>query len=120
MLGPGGGGNLAITSENARMSASLMPLAIAVMAAAILISTDIMYVFAKPINDFINRHPTFKILALSFLIMIGFLLTVEAFGVHVDKGYVYFAIAFACIIEVVNMRLRPKGNVVQLRNQQLK
>jgi predicted tellurium resistance membrane protein TerC len=90
-----------------------------VMMVAVLGSTAIMYFFAKPVNDFINKHPTFKILALSFLIMIGFLLALEAFDVHVDKGYVYFAMAFAFIIELINMRIRKKAEPVQLRNQTL-
>ncbi|MCU0437711.1 MAG: TerC family protein [Raineya sp.] len=92
---------------------------IPIMVASVVISTAIMFIFAKSINDFINRHPTFKILALAFLIMIGFLLMVEAFDVHVDKGYIYFAMAFAIVIEAVNMRLRKKTTPVQLRNQHL-
>ena len=75
-----------------------------------------MVVFAKAVNNFIARHPTFKILALSFLILIGFLLAVEAFGKHIDKGYVYFAMAFAVVIELVNMRIRKKSSPVKLRN----
>ena len=90
-----------------------------VMVGAVLGSTAVMFFFAKPVNDFINKHPTFKILALSFLIMIGFLLAMEAFDVHVDKGYIYFAMAFAFVIELLNMRLRKKSEPVQLRNQQL-
>jgi len=90
-----------------------------IMVIAVIISTAIMFIFAKPINDFINRHPTFKILALSFLIMIGFLLMVEAFDVHVDKGYIYFAMTFAIVIEAINMRLRKKTKPIQLRNQHL-
>lgn len=90
-----------------------------VMMAAVLGSTAIMYFFAKPVNDFINKHPTFKILALSFLIMIGFLLAMEAFDVHVDKSYIYFAMAFSFVIELLNMKIRKKTEPVQLRNQKL-
>ncbi len=91
-----------------------------IMIVSVVLSSIIMLLFAQYVNDFINKHPTFKILALSFLIMIGFLLATEAFGVHVDKGYVYFAMAFAVIIEIVNMRLRKKTKPVKLRNQELK
>lgn len=93
---------------------------VVLMVIAVLISSAVMFLFAKGINQFINRHPTFKMLALSFLIMIGFLLAMEAFDFHVDKGYVYFAMAFAVIVEVLNIRLRKKSTPVQLRNQTLK
>ncbi len=93
---------------------------VVLMVIAVLISSAVMFLFAKGINQFINRHPTFKMLALSFLIMIGFLLAMEAFDFHVDKGYVYFAMAFAVVVEVLNIRLRKKSTPVQLRNQTLK
>lgn len=77
-----------------------------IMIVAVVISLTIMLIFAKKVSDFINNHPSLKMLALSFLIMIGFLLTVEAFEVAVPKGYIYFAMAFAFIVELLNMRLR--------------
>ena len=89
------------------------------MILAVILSSIIMALFAKAVNDFINRHPTFKILALAFLIMIGFLLAMEAFGYHIDKGYVYFAMAFAVGIEVVNMQIRKRSRPVKLHNQEL-
>lgn len=93
---------------------------VALMIIAVLLSSAVMFLFARGINQFINRHPTFKMLALSFLIMIGFLLSMEAFDFHVDKGYVYFAMAFAVVVEMLNIRLRKKAPPVQLRNQELK
>ncbi len=92
-----------------------------IMIIAVVLSAIVMLIFARSVNDFINRHPTFKILALSFLILIGFLLAVEAFDVHVDKGYVYFAMAFAVVIEIINMQIRKRSKPpVKLRNQELK
>lgn len=94
---------------------------VSVMIIAVVLSSIVMLIFARSVNDFINRHPTFKILALSFLILIGFLLAVEAFDVHVDKGYVYFAMAFAVVIEIINMQIRKRSKPpVKLRNQELK
>lgn len=93
---------------------------VSIMVVAIVLSSIVMLVFAKTVNDFISRHPTFKILALSFLILIGFLLAVEAFDKHIDKGYVYFAMAFAVVIEIINMQIRKKSTPVKLRNQELK
>jgi predicted tellurium resistance membrane protein TerC len=90
------------------------------MILSVLISSAVMFLFAKGINQFINRHPTFKMLALAFLIMIGFLLAMEAFHYHVDKGYVYVAMVFAVIVEILNIRLRKKSTPVQLRNQTIK
>lgn len=80
-----------------------------IMIAAVVIAIGVMLVFAKRIGDFINAHPSMKILALSFLMLIGVLLTAESLGRHVDKAYIYFAMAFALVIELLNMRLRKKG-----------
>lgn len=77
-----------------------------VMVIAVVISVGIMLIFAGPISDFIARHPTFKVLALSFLILIGVLLVADGFGQHLNKGYIYFAMAFSVVIEMLNMRLR--------------
>lgn len=79
-----------------------------VMMIAVVISVIVMMIFSGPIANFIHRHPTFQILALSFLILIGFTLIIEGLHVHVSKGYIYFAVAFAFGIEVVNMRIRKK------------
>ena len=77
-----------------------------VMVAAIVISVIVMMLSAGTISDFIDKHPSLKILALSFLIVVGTVLVAEAFGVHVPKGYVYFAMAFSLAVEVVNIRMR--------------
>lgn len=77
-----------------------------VMVAAIVIAVGVMMLSAGTISDFIEKHPTLKILALSFLIVVGTLLVAEAFGAHVPKGYVYFAMAFSLGVEVLNIRMR--------------
>jgi predicted tellurium resistance membrane protein TerC len=81
---------------------------ISIMIVAILISLVVMIIFAKRVSDFIHRYPTIKMLALSFLLMIGLLLFVEGFHVEVPKGYVYFAMAFSLIVEMLNIKLRKK------------
>ncbi len=90
-----------------------------VMAVAVIISMIVMFYFAPKISSFIEKHPTFKILALSFLVLIAVLLIVE--GIHVDsihipKGTIYFAMAFSFIIELMNLQIRKKHNPVKLRN----
>ena len=77
---------------------------IPIMVAAIFIAMAVMIAFADPVSEFVSRHPTIKILALSFLLLIGVLLTAEAFHVDVPKGYVYFAMAFSLVVELVQMR----------------
>jgi len=79
---------------------------VAIMITAVVISLGVMLLFAKRIGNFVEKHPTLKMLALSFLVLIGFLLVIEGFGEHVPKGYVYFAMAFAFIVEMLNMRIR--------------
>ena len=81
---------------------------ITIMIAAVIISMIFMISFIKKVSDFINQNPTLKILALAFLIMIGFLLVAEGFEQHISKGYVYFSMAFAFGVEVLNMRTRKK------------
>lgn len=79
-----------------------------IMIIAVIISILIMMAFAGPISDFINKHPTLQILALSFLILIGFMLVLEGLHFHVPKGYIYFAVAYSLGVEVLNMRIRGK------------
>ena len=67
-----------------------------------------MLIAAKSIGDFVEDHPTIKILALSFLILVGVTLIVEGFDVHVPKGYIYFAMAFSVVVEMLNIRIRKK------------
>ena len=79
-----------------------------IMIAAVLISMAVMLAAARPIGGFVSKHPTFKVLALSFLVLIGALLVAEGFEVHVPKGYIYFAMAYGLGVELVNMRVRAR------------
>jgi predicted tellurium resistance membrane protein TerC len=79
---------------------------VAVMIAAVVIAVIVMMVFAARISAFIEKHPTLKMLALSFLLLIGVMLIADGFGQHVSKGYVYFAMAFSVFVETLNIRLR--------------
>lgn len=81
---------------------------IAVMIAAVVIAVIFMMIFAGPISDFVHKHPTIKILALSFLILIGLSLVTEGLDQHIPKGYIYFAMAFSVFVEMLNMRIRGK------------
>jgi predicted tellurium resistance membrane protein TerC len=92
---------------------------IAIMIIAVMIAVTIMLVFANAVSDFVERHPTIKMLALAFLILIGVMLVAEGMGKHVEKGYIYFAMAFSLAVEFLNMRMRRKVEPVQLRNQHL-
>jgi predicted tellurium resistance membrane protein TerC len=83
---------------------------IAVMIAAVIAAMLVMLVFAGKVSAFVDKHPTIKVLALSFLILIGVLLVAEGFGTGMNKGYIYFAMAFSLIVEVINMRIRPVGH----------
>ena len=77
-----------------------------VMVAAVLISVGFMILFARPIGAFVDRHPTVKVLALSFLIMIGLVLMADGFGQHIPKGYIYAAMAFSVFVEMINLWIR--------------
>lgn len=90
---------------------------ISIMIIAVLLSLGVMLIFATKVSDFIHKHPTMKMLALSFLLMIGLLLFVEGFHVEVPKGYVYFAMAFSFIVELLNLRLRKKSEPVELKEK---
>jgi predicted tellurium resistance membrane protein TerC len=79
---------------------------LAVMVVAMVLAVGVMLVFAGPIADFVERHPTMKMLALSFLLLIGVMLVAESFGKHVEKGYIYFAMAFSFAVELLNLRMR--------------
>ncbi|MBJ22151.1 MAG: TerC family protein [bacterium] len=84
---------------------------IAVMIAAVVLSVGVMLLFAETISRFIEDHPTMKMLALSFLILIGVVLMLEGLGKHVEKGYIYFAMAFALMVELVNLGVRKRSPV---------
>jgi predicted tellurium resistance membrane protein TerC len=91
-----------------------------VMIAAIVVAVMVMMLAAGTISDFIDKHPSLKMLALSFLIMVGTVLIAEAFDMHLPKGYVYFAMAFSLAVEAVNIKMRTardrkKADVVKLR-----
>jgi predicted tellurium resistance membrane protein TerC len=79
-----------------------------IMIAAVVLATGVMIVFAAVISSFIERHPTFKMLALGFLLLVGVMLIAEGLHQHVPKGYIYFAMAFAVFIELLNIRMRAK------------
>jgi predicted tellurium resistance membrane protein TerC len=91
-----------------------MARSIEVMIAAVVIAVVTMMVFANPIARFIERHPTMKMLALSFLLLIGVMLIADGFGQHVSKGYIYSAMAFSLFVEVLNLRLRRVSEPVAL------
>ncbi|MDH5380250.1 MAG: TerC family protein [Cyclobacteriaceae bacterium] len=90
---------------------------LALMIIAVVISMIIMMLYSGKISAFIHKHPTLEILALSFLILIGFMLVVEGFDYHVPKGYIYFAVAFSLMVEILNMKMRKKTNPVSLRKK---
>ena len=90
---------------------------ISIMVTAVVISVGIMMFSAKGIGDFVMRHPTVKVLALSFLLMIGLTLIADGVGFHIPKGYVYFAIGFSIFVEVINLRIRPVHAPVKLHDR---
>lgn len=87
---------------------------ISVMAIAIIIAVGVMLLAAKSIGEFVDANPTIKILALSFLIMVGMVLIAEGFDFHVPKGYVYFAMAFSVVVELINIRMRARVENLRL------
>ncbi|MDP2682184.1 MAG: TerC family protein [Deltaproteobacteria bacterium] len=91
---------------------------VSIMAIAIILAVVVMLMAAKSIGDFVDEHPTIKILALSFLILVGVTLMVEGFDVHVPKGYIYFAMAFSVAVEMLNIRMRRiRAEPVKLHKQ---
>ncbi len=90
---------------------------VSIMIIAIILSMIVMLIFAKNVSDFIHKHPTIKMLALSFLLMIGLLLFLEGLHIEVPKGYVYFAMAFSFLVELLNIKLRKKSKPVALKEK---
>ena len=90
---------------------------VSIMVVAMVISMIIMLVAAGSISGFVERHPTIKILALSFLLLIGVMLVGEGFGAHISKGYIYFAMAFSLLVEVLNMRYRKKNTSIGILSE---
>ncbi|MBY0270135.1 MAG: TerC family protein [Burkholderiales bacterium] len=87
---------------------------LSIMVIAIVIAVGVMLLAAGPIGNFVDRHPTIKMLALSFLILVGVALIGEGWGFHIPKGYIYFAMAFSVAVEMINLRLRAKRKPVEL------
>jgi predicted tellurium resistance membrane protein TerC len=85
-----------------------------VMIAAVVLAVLVMMFAAEPISRFVESHPTIKILALSFLLLIGLSLMADGFGTHIEKGYIYFAMGFSVFVEMINIRIRRRGQPVQL------
>ena len=92
-----------------------MARAVEIMIAAVVIAVLVMMIFAGVISRFVEAHPTLKMLALSFLMLIGSMLLVEGFGKHVEKGYVYFAMAFSLMVEILNIRMRSMRSPIALK-----
>ncbi len=90
-----------------------------IMIIAVVIAVGVMLVAAKPIANFVNRHPTIKMLAFSFLILVGVVLVVDSSHRHIPKGYIYFAMAFSIGVEMLNLKLRKKGKVIELHQPHL-
>ncbi|RLD04345.1 MAG: TerC family protein, partial [Chloroflexota bacterium] len=88
---------------------------ISIMISAVVIAVGIMLFASGPISGFVNERPTLKILALSFLLLIGFSLIADGLGLHIPKGYIYFAMGFSVFVEIVNLQVRAKTTPVQLR-----
>ena len=89
---------------------------VATMAAAIIIAVLVMLMYANPVSQFVSSHPTVKMLALSFLILIGVMLIAESVGTPIPKGYIYFSMAFAIIVELLNMRVRSRRHAKRIAN----
>ena len=87
-----------------------------VMVTAVVLAVVVMMAAAEPISAFVERHPTIKILALSFLLLIGLALLADGFGTHIPKGYIYFAMGFSVFVETINIRVREKAKPVHLRH----
>ena len=90
---------------------------VAVMVAAMVIAVGVMLAFSAQIAAFVHRHPTMKMLALSFLLLIGIVLVADGMGQHVSKGYIYFAMAFSFVVELLNMKIRGRVAPVELHNR---
>ena len=88
---------------------------ITIMVTAVILAVGVMMFSAGPISAFVNRHPTVKVLALSFLLLIGVALVADGLGMHIPKGYIYFAMGFSVFVELINLRTRRGAVAVHLR-----
>jgi predicted tellurium resistance membrane protein TerC len=89
---------------------------VTIMVAAVILAVGVMMFSAGPISTFVNRHPTVKVLALSFLLLIGVALVGDGLGMHIPKGYIYFAMGFSVFVEMINLRVRRTGVPIHLHN----
>jgi predicted tellurium resistance membrane protein TerC len=89
---------------------------ISIMVAAVVVAVAIMMFAARPVSEFVDAHPTVKVLALSFLLLIGVSLIADGFDVHIPKGYIYFAMGFSVFVEAINLRVKRKGKAVKLHD----
>jgi predicted tellurium resistance membrane protein TerC len=96
-----------------------MAQSLSVMVVANVLAMAVMWFAGKGIGDFVHRHPTFKMLALSFLLMIGVMLVAEGVGFHIPKGYLYFAMAFSGGVEFLNLKVKKKGRAVELHSSHI-
>jgi predicted tellurium resistance membrane protein TerC len=103
-----------VFSVDSIITAVGMSQSLPVMIVAMVLAVGAMMLFAEPVSNFVNRHPSMKILALSFLMLIGVLLVADAFGQHVSRGMLYFAMGFSLAVELLNMRMRKKQKVVKI------
>ena len=90
---------------------------IPVMVTAVVVAVIVMMIFAKPVGEFVESHPTVKMLALSFLLLIGTALIADGLDFHIPKGYIYFAMGFSVFVEMLNLRMRARGKPVNLRER---
>ncbi len=88
---------------------------LSIMIIAVVVAVAVMMLFAAPVSNFVDRHPTFKILALSFLLLIGVALIGEGLNQHIPKGYIYFSMAFSFFVELLNLKLRKRTVPIKLR-----
>ena len=107
----------AVFSLDSVITAIGMVSQVGLMISAVVVAIGFMMLFAGPVGNFVARHPTIKMLALSFLLLIGMTLLVEAFEVHIPKGYIYFAMGFSVFVEMLNLRLRKKSQPVKLHER---
>jgi predicted tellurium resistance membrane protein TerC len=89
---------------------------LSIMIAAVVVAVGIMFFSAGSVSRFVDAHPTVKVLALSFLLLIGCSLIAEGFGAHIPKGYIYFAMGFSVFVEAINLRVSKKGKAVKLHD----
>ena len=107
----------AVFSLDSVITAIGMVTQVGLMVTAVVVAIAFMMFFAGPVGSFVGKHPTIKMLALSFLLLIGLTLMVEAFEVHIPKGYIYFAMGFSVFVEMLNLRLRKKSQPVNLHER---